>query len=214
MKWNHIQVVIVLVVLCLKWQSFITPRYLWLTGWVEVITRCHSLRTIIIAIGRSDSEPLQVLTCSAQWSWHASPVVHYLDEQLKFLCWNGQSQLLQFACSNKKACDMSWMLPLFPPQGIYIPHLPVSVSDTNITCIKYSALYASMLCNYSKPLPVLCLAAMFSRILSTRPPYSVSFFCGRARNSENSFQWPHQTLQSHALFFPPVLLLNKALQFE
>lgn len=28
---------------------------------------------------------------------------HYLEEQLKFLYWNCQSQLLQFACSNKKS---------------------------------------------------------------------------------------------------------------
>lgn len=64
----------------------------------------------------------------------------------------------------------------------------------------------------------LCSLSLNTRLLSSLPPfcppYPVLFFSGKGWNLENSFQWPHQTLKSHVLFFLPVLLLNKELQFE
>lgn len=46
------------------------------------------------------------------------------------------------------------------------------------------------------------------------PLSPLAFFGGGWRNSGNSFHWPHQTLQSHGILFRPVLLLNKALDFQ
>lgn len=189
------------------------------------------------------TKPRRVLTCSCrrgQHGWNASEGVSlYLLSrkpprcrlQLSWNCAQGREPVPDVWIYN--FIDVLWpAVPLLPLYCVLTWNSAAREGFTFHSCLFHFQTQTSVWikainnllhvlhCSLITVTPFLCSLKLhcsrgfLSSLAPSLLPNPVSFFSGRGRNLENSFQWPHQTLQSHALFFLPVLLLNKELQFE